>query len=71
MAVVFAMLASYGISRTLTPIIIRLLLRKEHDQARRIRRVGSAASMSGSMLALTGSAISTAGCLPESCSGAC
>jgi multidrug efflux pump subunit AcrB len=30
-AVVFAMLASYGISRTLTPIIIRLLLRKEHD----------------------------------------
>ncbi len=29
MAVVFAMLASYGISRTLTPIIIRLLLRKE------------------------------------------
>ena len=31
MAVVFAMLASYGISRTLTPIIIRLLLRREHD----------------------------------------
>ena len=31
MAVVFAMLASYGISRTLTPIIIRVLLRKEHD----------------------------------------
>jgi multidrug efflux pump subunit AcrB len=30
MAVVFAMLASYGISRTLTPIIIRLLLRSEH-----------------------------------------
>jgi multidrug efflux pump subunit AcrB len=30
MAVVFSMLASYGISRTLTPIIIRLLLRKEH-----------------------------------------
>ena len=29
MAVVFAMLASYGISRTLTPIIIRLLLRRE------------------------------------------
>ncbi len=29
-AVVFAMLASYGISRTLTPIIIRLLLRKEY-----------------------------------------
>ncbi len=31
MAVVFSMLASYGISRTLTPIIIRLLLRKEHS----------------------------------------
>jgi multidrug efflux pump subunit AcrB len=30
MAVVFAVLASYGISRTLTPIVIRLLLRKEH-----------------------------------------
>jgi multidrug efflux pump subunit AcrB len=30
MAVVFSMLASYCISRTLTPIIIRLLLRKEH-----------------------------------------
>ena len=30
MAVVFAMLASYAISRTLTPIIIRLLLRGEH-----------------------------------------
>jgi multidrug efflux pump subunit AcrB len=29
MAVVFAMLASYGISRTLTPIVIRLLLRAE------------------------------------------
>ena len=31
-AVVFAMLASYGLSRTLTPIIIRALLRKEHEQ---------------------------------------
>jgi multidrug efflux pump subunit AcrB len=31
MAVVFAMLASYGISRTLTPIVIRLLLRSEHE----------------------------------------
>src|SRR5579862_7969394 len=30
MAVVFAMLASYGVSRTLTPIVIRLLLRGEH-----------------------------------------
>ncbi|MDB5392557.1 MAG: acriflavin resistance protein [Rhodospirillales bacterium] len=32
MAVVFAMLASYGLSRTLTPIIIRTLLRREHEQ---------------------------------------
>ena len=31
MAVVFAMIASYTISRTLTPIIIRLLLRREQD----------------------------------------
>ncbi len=31
MAVVFAMIASYGISRTLTPIIIRLLLRSEYE----------------------------------------
>jgi multidrug efflux pump subunit AcrB len=30
-AVVFAMIASYCISRTLTPIIIRLLLRKEYE----------------------------------------
>ncbi len=29
-AVVFAMIASYGISRTLTPIVIRILLRKEY-----------------------------------------
>jgi multidrug efflux pump subunit AcrB len=32
MAVVFAMLASYGLSRTLTPIIIRVLLKKEHEE---------------------------------------
>ena len=32
MAVVFAMLASYAISRTLTPITIGLLLRKEHER---------------------------------------
>lgn len=32
MAVVFAMVASYVISRTLTPIIIRLLLRSEQDK---------------------------------------
>ena len=31
MGVVFAMLASYGISRTLTPIVIGLLLRREHE----------------------------------------
>ncbi|WP_441236202.1 efflux RND transporter permease subunit [Bradyrhizobium sp. 930_D9_N1_4] len=33
LAVVFAMLASYGLSRTLTPIIIGLLLRGEHHPA--------------------------------------
>jgi len=32
MAVVFAMLASYGISRTLTPIMIRLLVRGEYER---------------------------------------
>ena len=32
MAVVFAMLASYAVSRTLTPIIIRLLLRSEEER---------------------------------------
>ncbi|HZM08010.1 MAG TPA: efflux RND transporter permease subunit, partial [Methylocella sp.] len=32
MAVVFAMLASYAISRTLTPIMIGLLLRTEHER---------------------------------------
>ncbi len=31
MAVVFAMIASYGISRTLTPIVIRLMLRREYE----------------------------------------
>jgi multidrug efflux pump subunit AcrB len=32
MAVVFAMLASYGLSRTLTPIMIGLLIRTEHER---------------------------------------
>ena len=32
-AVVFAMLASYGISRTLTPIVIGLLTRGEHERS--------------------------------------
>ena len=43
MAVVFAMLASYCISRTLTPIIIRLMLRKEfanHNSADHHAKVG-------------------------------
>jgi multidrug efflux pump subunit AcrB len=31
MAVVFAMLASYGLSRTLTPIMISLLIRREYE----------------------------------------
>src|SRR5215468_8759675 len=39
MAVVFAMLASYGLSRTLTPIMIGLLLKGErHDAAHGSRR---------------------------------
>ena len=39
LAVVFAMLASYGLSRTLTPITIGLLLKGEHhDAARDARR---------------------------------
>ena len=33
LAVVFAMLASYGLSRTLTPIVIGLLLKGEHHDA--------------------------------------
>jgi multidrug efflux pump subunit AcrB len=33
LAVVFAMLASYVLSRTLTPVIIGLLLKGEHDEA--------------------------------------
>ena len=38
-AVVFAMLASYALSRTLTPIIIGLLLKGErHEAAERVRR---------------------------------
>ena len=50
MAVVFAMLASYGISRTLTPIIIRLLLRSEHAErtAKPTAGAGSAASTTAS-----------------------
>src|SRR5204862_3430621 len=37
LAVVFAMLASYGLSRTLTPITIALLLKGEHHTAARSR----------------------------------
>jgi multidrug efflux pump subunit AcrB len=40
LAVVFAMLASYGLSRTLTPIIIRALIRKEHDHPNHASRLG-------------------------------
>ena len=38
LAVVFAMLASYGLSRTLTPITIGLLLKGEHHQTERNAR---------------------------------
>ena len=71
MAVVFAMLASYGISRTLTPIIIRQLLRREHDQPGRASKAGWHASMTGSMRHSTGSAPSIAGCWPASCAVVC
>ena len=40
LAVVFAMLASYGLSRTLTPITIGLLLKGERHGTRRRRPVG-------------------------------
>ncbi len=67
MAVVFAMLASYGISRTLTPIMIGLLIRKEHERhgeaTRLVRRVFMRDSTPGS----TSFAISTAGCSPAFC----
>jgi multidrug efflux pump subunit AcrB len=39
-AVVFAMLASYGLSRTLTPIMIGLLTKGEHHGAESTARVG-------------------------------
>ena len=67
MAVVFAMLASYGISRTLTPIMIGLLIRKEHEQARRGERLARRASMTDSTPVSTGSAASTPGFSPASC----
>ena len=43
LAVVFAMLASYGFSRTLTPITIGLLLKGERHGAGALRRAGSRA----------------------------
>ncbi|MET0878902.1 MAG: efflux RND transporter permease subunit [Tardiphaga sp.] len=46
-AVVFAMLASYGLSRTLTPITIGLLLRHEHHDADDGRPKGVFARFSG------------------------
>ena len=38
LAVVFAMLASYALSRTLTPVMIGLLLKGEHHGERRMAR---------------------------------
>jgi multidrug efflux pump subunit AcrB len=40
LAVVFAMLASYTLSRTLTPVIIGLLLKREHHGTRLARPTG-------------------------------
>ena len=53
LAVVFAMLASYGLSRTLTPITIGLLLKGEHhgpttDAARLVRAASRPASIATS-----------------------
>ncbi len=47
MAVVFAMLASYGISRTLTPIVIRLMLRSEHAGGHEAKDQGAPKSWFG------------------------
>ena len=70
MAVVFAMVASYVISRTLTPVIIRLLLRGE--QARHMAGVHGplAASTIGSTAASIVSAMAMSGCWKASCTGA-
>jgi multidrug efflux pump subunit AcrB len=40
LAVVFAMLASYGLSRTLTPIVIGLLLKGEHHGTQEVTATG-------------------------------
>jgi multidrug efflux pump subunit AcrB len=60
MAVVFAMLVSYGISRTLTPIMIGLLLRKEHER-RDTETAGFPTFTPVSMQGSIGSAISMVG----------
>ena len=51
LAVVFAMLASYAFSRTLTPITIGLLLKGERHGARRRNPDGSGACSRGSSTA--------------------
>ena len=58
LAVVFAMLASYGLSRTLTPITIGLLLKGEHHgtPTRRAERACSRASTPPSSAASSGCA---------------
>ncbi len=65
LAVVFAMLASYGLSRTLTPITIGLLLKGErHGEAADGKRsAGSAASMPRSSAASSGCAPPTSALL--------
>ena len=63
MAVVFAMLASYGISRTLTPIMIGLLLRKEHERHGEAHDSGLFARFhAASTRASSASAASMSGC---------
>jgi multidrug efflux pump subunit AcrB len=69
MAVVFAMLASYTISRTLTPIMIGLLLRARSRNGRVPAPAGSTVFMRHSMRNSTASATFMAGCSRVFCGG--
>jgi multidrug efflux pump subunit AcrB len=62
LAVVFAMLASYILSRTLTPVTIGLLLKGEHHGGRMDRAIGLRGCTSGSSAASSCCAGVTRGC---------
>ena len=62
LAVVFAMLASYALSRTLTPVIIGLLLKGEHHGATAARATGSRGFMQASSAASSGFAAAMCAC---------